>query len=285
MKRLHTVLLLCASVAVGCTQIQDRRIEARQRRMARAAYTVSPGACNGVTHSVDYAKGFEEGYYDVASGGDGCPPPLPPEKYWRATYNSPLGQEHVKAWFQGFRDGAAAAKADGVAAYGTIYVAEEHRNANRNRGTNPPQPNALNPQPIPPGGMNQVPVIGPQQFPVFPPTPMPNVPNPPMSDAQKAPPLKDVQPPPMPMPPPSAQRQNTMGSNQVAASPIPAVATPATNASKTTIQTSAAVESKPAAPAAEPVQLKLPEFELPAGFNPEAALGEPKALGVRGINQ
>ena len=114
MKRPYTVLLLCASMAVGCAQIQDRRIEARQRRMARSAYAVSPGACNGHAHSVDYAQGFEEGYYDVASGGDGCPPALPPQKYWRATYNSPLGQEHVKAWTQGVRDGAAAAKADRV---------------------------------------------------------------------------------------------------------------------------------------------------------------------------
>ena len=128
MKRITPLLLFSASVAVGCTQLEDSRIEARQRRMARAAYVTSPGACNGMPHSVDYAKGFEEGYYDVASGGDGCPPALPPEKYWWATYNSPVGQEHVKAWFQGFRDGAAAARADGVASYGTIYVSDEHRN-------------------------------------------------------------------------------------------------------------------------------------------------------------
>jgi hypothetical protein len=235
-----------------------------------------------VTHSVDYAQGFEEGYYDVASGGDGCPPPLPPEKYWRATYNSPVGQEHVKAWFQGFRDGAAAARADGVAAYGTIYVPEEHRNANRNRTPNGPPPNENQLQPLPQGGLNQAPIIGPQPNLMLPPNPMPSAPIP-MSDAHKAPPLKDVQPPPMPMPPPSAKRQDSKGPNQpiIAATPVtPAVASPSAPPSPAAVQVSATVESKSNASGAEPVQLKLPEFELPAGFTPEAALGEPKAIGV-----
>jgi hypothetical protein len=280
MKRSFTVLLLCSSVAAGCAQIQDRRIEARQRRMARAAYTVSPGACNGIPHSVDYAQGFEEGYYDIASGGDGCPPALPPQKYWRATYNSPLGQEHVKAWYQGFRDGVAAAKADGVAAFGTIYIPEEHRNRPKNEAQQPLNPQPLPPQPLPPGAMNPVPIIGPGPqsmiMPPLQPAPMP------MSDAQKAPPLKDIKAP-LPSPPPSATLPKKKAPEiavppPIAAKPtmetVPAVVMPALPPS-TTVQVSA-TEVKPAPKPVEPVKLKLPEFELPEGFGPEAGFGEPK---------
>jgi len=127
MERVLPFAILAAAIFSGCTQLEDARLEGRLRRMARSAYTASPGACNGVAHSHDYAKGFEEGYYDVASGGDGCPPALPPKKYWSATYASPVGREHIEAWFQGFRDGAATARAEGAASYGVISISAEHR--------------------------------------------------------------------------------------------------------------------------------------------------------------
>jgi len=133
--------LILASIASGCTQLEDARLEGRLRRMARSAYANSPGACNGVAHSYDYVRGFEEGYYDVASGGDGCPPALPPKKYWSATYASPVGQEHIEAWFQGFRDGAATAKSDGVASFGVLHISAEHRVARQSPGVvAPPLP-------------------------------------------------------------------------------------------------------------------------------------------------
>jgi hypothetical protein len=264
------------------------RLEARQRRMARAAYVTSPGACNGVAHSHDYSQGFEDGYYDVASGGDGCPPPLPPKKYWGVAYQSPVGQEHIKAWFQGFRDGAAAAKADGAAAYGTIYISDEHRKGMKRaadaEGANhrmtpqsgtpgpvPPVPGAATP--ITPGAPVQI--LGPT--PVLP--PIDNLGKPPMSDAHKAPPLRDIQNPPPPAPPPSAKRPETttpdpmfpgpMASTPKAPPPIPATAT------------IRQVDAKVPTPASEPVKLKLPELELPAGFVPEANLGEPQPVTNR----
>jgi hypothetical protein len=284
MKRITPLLLFSASVAVGCTQLEDSRIEARQRRMARAAYVTSPGACNGMPHSVDYAQGFEAGYYDVASGGDGCPPPLPPKKYWRATYNSPVGQEHVKAWFQGFRDGAAAAKADGVASYGTIYVSDEHRNGLKRAAQVPPvvvppgaPPRVLTPSiPIPPPGTSQeVPIHGPNAGPV--PTDGAQL-KPSTSDSQdsseqgweltKPHPLKSTNTAWKPT------RKAATGSSTITpvmaptaadeAAPIPAVSTPA--------------KASTAQPSAMPVRLKLPDLELPAGFAPEAGLGDPTTL-------
>jgi hypothetical protein len=287
MKRLTPLLLLSASVAVGCTQLQDSRLEARQRRMARAAYTTSPGACNGTVHSVDYRHGFEEGYYDVASGGDGCPPALPPKKYWSATYHSPAGQEHVKAWFQGYRDGAAAAKADGASAYGTLYISEEHRNGmKRAAQPTPAQVAPLAPQPttVPlPPSPSQVPILGPAVPPLVPPNSTQGVPlKPPMSDAQKAPTLRDLKPP-VPIPPSSAQRPDLKPlapmTGETNAKPIPALVMP--EPIPAAIPAVKQVGASVPTPAPEPVKLKLPEFELPEGFAPEATLGEPQAVGSR----
>jgi hypothetical protein len=178
MKRLMTGLLSALFAVMGCAQLEDARLEGRLRRMARSAYVVSPGACAGVVHDVDYAQGFEDGYYDVASGGDGCPPALPPKKYWRATYSTPAGAEHVDAWFQGFRDGAAAATADGAASVGTIRIAAEHKHGK------PPkfelQP--LTPTPVAAPTPKAMPIVGPspvrgptptapESFPIFGPQP------------------------------------------------------------------------------------------------------------------
>ena len=282
MKRITPLLLFSASVAVGCTQLEDNRIEARQRRMARAAYVTSPGACNGMQHSVDYAKGFEAGYFDVASGGDGCPPALPPKKYWSATYNSPVGQEHVKAWFQGFRDGAAAARADGVASYGTIYVADEHRIGLR-RAAQGPAPGVVPPAPQPlmqpyltPGVPQQVPILGPGDG-----APL----QPPMSDARKSPLLRkvgpadqepDVQKPAPLAQPPSAWRPAKQKSTSLTITPV--AASPGSSENAPIPAVSASAKETTQKPTAEPVRLKLPELELPAGFAPEAGLGEPKSV-------
>jgi len=294
MKR-FTPLLLSASVAVGCTQIQDMRLEARQRRMARAAYVTSPGACNGVPHSVDYAKGFEDGYYDVASGGEGCPPPLPPKKYWGVSYQSPVGQEHVKAWFQGFRDGAAAAKADGAAAFGTIYISDEHRNGIRRAAEAEAAGKRLTPQPatspnaipsgaVPPGAIpptpgNPVQILGPIPGPI--PSSSTGSTKPPMSDAQKAPPLRDVQNPPAPMPPPSAKRPDQNVPEPMLPAPMASVPHDATPLAIPAVSTIKQVDAKVPTPAAEPIKLKLPELELPAGFVPEASLGDPQPVTGR----
>ena len=287
MKRLSPVLLLSASLAAGCAQLADSRMEARTRRMARAAYTTSPGACNGVVHSIDYAKGFEDGYYDVASGGEGCPPALPPKKYWRAAYQTPVGREHIEAYFQGFRDGAAAAKADGAAAYGTLYVSAEARNGlkraaeQNNAGKKPlvPQPTNAPLVPLPPTpGMRPVEILGPG--PLTPPNSTQI--KPPMSDAKKAPPLRDLQQPPPPVPPPSAQRPEPKAPESK--SPAPMASTMSSPADPLMPSPAAAVKQVEAVlptPAPEPVKLKLPEFELPPGFAPEASLGDPKAVGDR----
>jgi hypothetical protein len=199
-KRMASLLLMATSFT-GCVSIDDARLESRLRRMARAAYTLSPGACMGIEHGVDYSRGFEDGYYDVASGGDGCTPALPPAKYWRATYASPLGQEHVDAWFEGFRDGAAAAKAEGAVGVGTIRIAREHREVHhRTEAVKPAVPldsPTEPPEPPPPEAQSAEP---PSSLPDAPIQPMPenepDLPPPPIRRGRV--------PPPAPKPPPSA---------------------------------------------------------------------------------
>lgn len=71
-----------------------------------------------------YGKGFRAGYRNVASGGDGCPPTLPPSCYWSVCYQNAAGQQKVQEWFRGFVFGANAARVDGVADYNQILTSE-----------------------------------------------------------------------------------------------------------------------------------------------------------------
>jgi hypothetical protein len=72
----------------------------------------------------DFGEGFRAGYRAVASGGNGCPPPLPPRKYWSWMYSSPEGQAKTAAWFAGFPYGAAASEEDGAGLWREIQVSE-----------------------------------------------------------------------------------------------------------------------------------------------------------------
>lgn len=68
----------------------------------------------------DFEDGFRRAYVDVATGGSGTVPPVPPEKYWKASYRSAEGHAQADAWFAGYRAGAQSARSDGLDAYNTI---------------------------------------------------------------------------------------------------------------------------------------------------------------------
>jgi len=107
-------LLLCA----GCTQLQEKAIEKHNRDAAWWAWGSASKAyrANGVPHGLrkHFGRGFREGYYQVASGGDGRLPLLPPTCYWGPDYQNEAGQAAIFAWFRGFEDGAIAAEQAGV---------------------------------------------------------------------------------------------------------------------------------------------------------------------------
>lgn len=84
-------------------------------KMARRAYA----SCAGVSRHPggDFHDGFFAGYLDVATGGCGRVPAVPPHRYWGRCYTNPGGHQDAEAWFAGFAAGAGAAQGDGVGNY------------------------------------------------------------------------------------------------------------------------------------------------------------------------
>jgi len=65
-------------------------------------------------YTVDYHRGFVEGFADYVYAGPGAPPAVPPWPYRRAVYETPEGVRAVEDWFAGFRHGTQAAQASGL---------------------------------------------------------------------------------------------------------------------------------------------------------------------------
>jgi hypothetical protein len=133
----------------------------QERRLARDYWARLAGASPGRVFSQDYADGFEAGFVDfLHNGGAGLPPPLPPERYRQVRYETPEGHVAITQWFDGFRDGAAAAWSSGYRQFVTVPVAlaEPH--------VVPPQPHVLHPTPSP---ANEFLPPGQQLHPVLPP--------------------------------------------------------------------------------------------------------------------
>ncbi len=73
-----------------------------------------------------FMDGFLEGYHDMLQGGDGCPPVVPPRRYWSWKYQSAGGQGAVSDWFNGYSAGVAAAKEDGLSNLCRIPVSSQY---------------------------------------------------------------------------------------------------------------------------------------------------------------
>ena len=66
-------------------------------------------------YSVDYRRGFVDGFADyLYAGGSGEPPVVPPWRYRKASYETPEGYAAIEDWFAGFRHGANVALASGL---------------------------------------------------------------------------------------------------------------------------------------------------------------------------
>src|SRR5919199_5484744 len=102
----------------------ERDSERLYRQLADAAWGDFQVAHAPQGYSADFVHGFQEGFVDhLAAGGTGHPPPLPPQHYWTAHYQSPEGHQAIEDWFAGFRQGAAAAQASGYRQWVTVPVA------------------------------------------------------------------------------------------------------------------------------------------------------------------
>ena len=93
----------------GCTAISDCKYEVSQKIRTSQAWHEFDG-CQDECFTCDYQSGWKAGYYDVITGGTGCPPVIAPKKYWKP----PVVFEHDPCrrndWYCGFQDGAACAK-------------------------------------------------------------------------------------------------------------------------------------------------------------------------------
>lgn len=107
-------------MASGCADFQQEKIKARNRYLARTTWENLEVVYDHMEFTEDFGRGFREGYYDVAMGGNGCPPVIPPRRYWSVKYASPRGHQQTHAWFEGFRYGAVVAEQDGVGIWVTL---------------------------------------------------------------------------------------------------------------------------------------------------------------------
>lgn len=106
--------------------------------------------CNQV-HQKDFAAGYQQGYIDAASGGNGCTPALAPKEYWGWKYQSGEGQAKVNAWFAGYPHGARAAEEDGLGNWSNIrtMMPQEPKLPPGSPGLQGPLPTGGAPTPVP----------------------------------------------------------------------------------------------------------------------------------------
>ncbi len=60
--------------------------------------------------SRDFRYGFQQAFLDIANGGSGALPAVPPPRYWTAAYRTTWGHNKARDWFEGYEAGANAAK-------------------------------------------------------------------------------------------------------------------------------------------------------------------------------
>ncbi|MFM9963824.1 MAG: hypothetical protein ACKV2Q_21650 [Planctomycetaceae bacterium] len=60
--------------------------------------------------SRDFKFGYQQAYIDIANGGSGALPAVPPSRYWAAPYRTTWGHNKAREWFTGYEAGATAAQ-------------------------------------------------------------------------------------------------------------------------------------------------------------------------------
>jgi hypothetical protein len=115
--RLPILVILLSLSLNGCATIGDWHYGIVNIGRARVAWKKTH---RGVSCSRDYRAGWRCGYFDVSTGADGTPPPVPPKKYWSTVYQNKLGEHAVQDWYCGYNAGAIAAVNDGTPSWHPI---------------------------------------------------------------------------------------------------------------------------------------------------------------------
>ena len=128
----RSLILLLLLISPGCGHLAESRQVAVNRERASQAWKFAPERRAGSPISDDYADGWKEGYFDVANGGSGQVPVVPPRQYWRPKFQNNEGQQQISDWFAGFRTGAGAALACNAGSWNSIPTSVEEADATSN---------------------------------------------------------------------------------------------------------------------------------------------------------
>jgi hypothetical protein len=104
----------------GCVVLRECTSDCVTWMQARSAYRCAACPPDCRHERKHYAHGWKQGYIDVAQGGEGCAPPLPPDRYQSCVYQCSEGQAAIRSWYCGYQDGAHAAFSCGVQQFNYI---------------------------------------------------------------------------------------------------------------------------------------------------------------------
>lgn len=90
----------------GCDSCNTRSHARLDAELALRNY----GKQCGKSHSCHFREGFEQAYVDIAEGGNGTTPAVPPQRYWSRKYRTAAGHARAEEWFEGYRAGVAMAE-------------------------------------------------------------------------------------------------------------------------------------------------------------------------------
>ena len=103
--------MLCLT---GCASMQDTHYSCANQCRSEWAWVSASKSPLKIVWPSNFGHGWKAGYYDVATGGGGQPPALPPPAYWTAHYQSVRGQDAIGEWYRGFQEGALQAEQGGA---------------------------------------------------------------------------------------------------------------------------------------------------------------------------
>lgn len=129
---------------------------AEYRQLAERVWRSERARCADGSASVQYVRGFIDGFSEYVYAGGLEPPPVPPPMFWNLPWRTPPGHEAAADWFAGYRHGARTAHFGGYRdlgivhasfAYAPGYLAEPMAVATPTEGE--PLPPALETEPLP----------------------------------------------------------------------------------------------------------------------------------------
>ncbi len=83
-------------------------VSVKKAAVKAANHSLSEQDGGGVSR--DFKFGYQQAYIDIANGGSGALPAIPPARYWAAPYRTTWGHNKARDWFTGYEAGACSAK-------------------------------------------------------------------------------------------------------------------------------------------------------------------------------